>query len=153
MSDPQEGEGSEIGALFPDQTITIGGEEVRIHALRFREGLELLPTLRPIIDGMQAIAEEAQQDPEQITADAIFDLIEQSPDAWTALMAASTDRDSSWIDGLPADAGEELALAVWRVNSPFLLRRLVLRQMRASQPEPEPEAAEAESATPKSSTS
>lgn len=152
MSNPQEGEGSDqLGVLFPDQTITVAGEEVRVRALRFREGLEVLPTLRPLLDGMQEMANEAQEDPESLTSGKVLGLLEDNPDAWLALMEASTDRDREWLEAIGIAEGEDLALAVWRANSPFLLRRLVLRQMKP-RPEAQPDP-EAGSDTPKSSTS
>ncbi|MFP4615565.1 MAG: DUF6631 family protein [Thiohalorhabdus sp.] len=128
----QAGATEELGTLFPDRTLTVAGEEVTVRALRFREGLDLLPVLRPILDDMQGVLEEAAGDPEAITAGRILELLERSPDAWTALAAAATGRDAAWVEGLPLEDGEALVLTAWRANAPFLLRRLVLGRTAAT---------------------
>lgn len=147
----QEEIGGELATLFPDQTLTLGGETVPVRALRFREGLELLPIIRPIIDGMQQLAEEAQDNPENLTSASVLGLLEDHPDAWVSLMAAAANRDADWVEGLDLEDGEALALAAWRANAPFLLRRLILGRMPATGTAQEAEGDG--SATPRSSTS
>lgn len=118
MSEHQAEKDPEI--LFPDETLPIAGERVTVREFRFAEGLRAIALARPILAALREIP-EGDDNPElvdQVLADHL--------DAWLALIAMSTDKDVEWVKGLPDADGQSLAMAFWRVNGAFFMRRLVL---------------------------
>ncbi|GEK71599.1 MULTISPECIES: DUF6631 family protein [Halomonas] len=118
MSEQQAEQDPEI--LFPDETLCICGEEIRVHEFRFAEGLRAIALARPILSALREIP-EGEDDPELVDH-----VLADHLDAWLALIAMSTDKDVAWVRSLPDADGQSLSMVFWRVNGAFFMRRLVL---------------------------
>ncbi|NAW33246.1 DUF6631 family protein [Halomonas alimentaria] len=153
---------SDIEILLPDEAVTIEGEEILVREFRYLEGLRAIALARPLFAELARILEEGE-----IDALALDGLIAEHHEAWIQLMAISTGKDESWIEGLRDRDGQTLSMTFWRVNSGFFMRRLVfggalaraMRQMVApttGNPSPSPSSSTPSSvaatdATPESS--
>lgn len=111
---------NDLDVLFPDETLTIAGESVEVREFRYLQGLQVLPQARPILSGLSTLLDEQALDPMAIEM-----LVAEHQDAWCGLMSVSTGKPVEWIQALSDRDGMTLAMAFWRVNSSFFMRRLV----------------------------
>lgn len=114
--------GQDAAILFPDETLTLAGEEVMVREFRYAEGLRAAALARPLLAGLRALI-EAQGD---IEPEALDGLIGEHQAVWVDLLAMSAGRDAEWVGGLTDRDGLALSMAFWRANGPFFTRRLVV---------------------------
>ncbi|MBB3231703.1 DUF6631 family protein [Halomonas stenophila] len=119
MSDHRPEQDPEI--LFPDETLRIGGEKIRVREFRYAEGLRAIALGRPILAALREHLEADDIEPEVLDG-----VIAEHSDAWLQLIAMSIGKDVAWVEQLADADGLSLSMAFWRVNSAFFMRRLVL---------------------------
>ena len=120
MSEQEHDSARDAEILFPDETLEIAGETIKVREFRYLEGLRAIALARPLLQGLAELLEQGELD-----ALALDGLIAEHFTAWIALMAISTGKDEAWIEGLRDRDGQTLSMTFWRVNSGFFMRRLV----------------------------
>lgn len=137
---------SDAEILFPDEMVTVEGEELLVREFRYLEGLRAIALARPLLQGLAELLEGGE-----IDALGLDGLISEHHQAWIELIAISTGKPQAWIEGLRDRDGQALSMAFWRVNSAFFMRRLVFggALARAMQQMASPSAS-ASSSTPSS---
>lgn len=113
---------NDLALLFPDETITIGGEAIVVREFRYREGLEAAALARPIFAGLRAMVTgpDTKLAPESLDA-----LIAAHPEVWLKLVSISCGKPVEWLAGLPDREAMKLQIAFWGANSSFFTRRLL----------------------------
>lgn len=115
MNEPNE---SDI--LFPDKTITLGGEEVTVSEFKYLPGLIAAKIAQPLLAGLVTLTQtEGSFDISKLDA-----VIGEHADIWTRLLGLSCGKEADWVANLRDIDGTMLSLAFWEVNGPFLLRRV-----------------------------
>jgi hypothetical protein len=107
--------------LFPDQTVTIGKEEIIVREFRFRESLKAASQASGFIAGLRVLLAKTG---DKIAAEDLDILIAEHDEAWLNLVAMSIGRDVEWLAALPEREAMKLQIAFWGVNAPFFTRRL-----------------------------
>ncbi|HHM6772743.1 TPA: DUF6631 family protein [Pseudomonas aeruginosa] len=118
---PQEPDNS-LEVLLPDRQLTVGGIEVTVRELSFREQLANNYLLAPMADALSAIPAEQLEGLDSINV--IYDALALYADSLSELLAISCGQSVEWVDALPAADGEALVLTWWMANSGFFVRRL-----------------------------
>lgn len=136
---------SDAEILFGDEgTVTISGEPVAVRELRWAEGMRAMPKLAPIVEAVRNLVANGDSDADQFSA-----LLTDNPDAWQALICASTGREPDWVASLSDQDGLTLQAAAWRANAAFFMRRPMLAAVMAEMmrlPASSPTSSEADSA-------
>ena len=120
----------ETEVLFPDAKMEVRdpdtGEKVEVEVREFRmlDGMQAQAESRALIS---ALADCAMPTGDGDVADtpAFEAAIGEHPEEWLALLARSTGRDAEWIGRLGDGDGRELSQALWEVNGPFFVRRIL----------------------------
>lgn len=136
---------SDTEILFGDEgTVTIAGEPVEVRELRWAEGMRAMPKLAPIVEAVRNLVANGDSDADQFSA-----LLTDHPDAWQALICASTGREPDWVASLSDQDGLTMQAAAWRANAAFFMRRPMLAAVMAEMmrsPASSPTSSEADSA-------
>lgn len=111
-----------LEVLLPDRQLTVGGIEVTVRELTFREQLTNNYLLAPMADVLSAIPAEQLEGQESINV--IYDALALYSDSLSELLAISCGQPVEWVNALSADDGEALVLTWWMANSGFFVRRL-----------------------------
>lgn len=111
-----------LEVLLPDRQLTVGGIEVTVRELSFREQLANNYLLAPMADALSVIPAEQLEGPDSINI--IYDALALYSDSLSELVAISCGKSVEWVDALPPADGEALILSWWMVNSGFFVRRL-----------------------------
>lgn len=111
-----------LEVLLPDRQLTVGGIEVTVRELTFREQLTNNYLLAPMADVLSAIPAEQLEGQDSINV--IYDALALYADSLSELLAISCGQPVEWVDALPPADGEALILSWWMVNSGFFVRRL-----------------------------
>lgn len=108
----------DLAIMFPDQTLTLNGEELLVREYRFVEGTRLLPVAAPIIERLRKC-----KDVSNITVAELDEIAAEYIDNIVYLISVSIDAEPEWIENLNLEDGQTLLLKWWQVNSPFLLKK------------------------------
>ncbi len=108
--------------LFPDQTVTIGGEAIIVREFRFRESLEAASQASGFLAGLRVLMTKAGN---EIAPEDLDILIAEHREAWIKIVALSCGREVEWLAALPEREAMKLQIAFWGVNSSFFTRRLL----------------------------
>ena len=111
-----------LEVLLPDRQLTVGGIEVTVRELSFREQLTHNYLLAPMADVLSAIPAEQLEGPDSINV--IYDALALYSDSLSELLAISCGQPVEWVNALPAADGEALILSWWMANNGFFVRRL-----------------------------
>ena len=120
----------ETEVLFPDAKLTVRdpdtGEDVEIEVREFRmlDGMKAQAESRDLISALADCAMPAG-DGDVADTPAFEAAIGGHPEEWLALLARSTGRDAEWLGRLDDGDGRELSQALWEVNGPFFVRRIL----------------------------
>jgi len=129
----------DLALLFPDRTLTIAGESVRVSEFRYLQGLEALALARSFLTELRELMTGAAAD---FTPEALFALVGRHRTMWIELVALACARPVAWIAALPDREAVQIDLAFWEVNGPFFTRRLLfgaaLLQVMREQSSPPP---------------
>ena len=124
---------NDMATLLPDREITIAGVAVTVREIRFAQTAEAMQLMAPVIEALRSL--ELDPDAPELAIGPLEALVNAHWEAFRRFMALATGRPQAWIDDLPDQAGQELALTVLAVNAGFFLRRLA-----AHRPAPAPTA-------------
>lgn len=117
---PSAGIDNDPEILFPDEMVTIGGEQIEVREFRYLEGLRAIALAKPLIAELAKLLEGGD-----IDAIALDALIANHYQAWIEMISMSTGKPVSWVEELRDRDGQALGMTFWRVNSGFFMRRLV----------------------------
>jgi len=135
--DPDDADlGPDHEVLFPERTLTIGGEPVTVREYSFAEGLRIAASHRALLADLAGLflpREGQAADVDLADLQAVLGArVEQVLD----LIAMATGREVAWLAALSDSNGQDLLLTWWAVNLAFFTRRLaaaaVGRQVRAT---------------------
>ncbi|MDR3055263.1 MAG: hypothetical protein LBU53_07660 [Zoogloeaceae bacterium] len=125
---PKPAQGNDLDTLFPERDIEVAGETITMRELTFGEQLKhgqalatLAEALRPVLLAPAASGTE----PDPLTL--ILDVLARHNDIAIKLAALCCDRPREWLENLSGREGEDVLILWWGVNSPFFLRRLIVR--------------------------
>lgn len=144
--------------LFPDITLTLrtsqGEETVTVREFRFGQSARVMPLVRPLLEDFAELSVESVEG----DLAPLFELQTRHWETFLELVAIACGQPREWVEGLPDEEGQKLAVAFWRVNTPFFVRRLAaeietLRRLFASRMSSMSSSAPATAATPESSPS
>lgn len=113
----------DVEVLFADEEITLAGESIVVREFRYSDGLKAAALARPLFVDLREMMQNQAAD---IEAEALDCLIGTHHGIWMQLIAMSTGQTVEWVQALPDRHGVALSMAFWRVNGPFVTRRLVL---------------------------
>ncbi len=111
---------NEADIIFPDKTLTIGGEETAVHEFKYLEGLKAAAIAQPLLADLLALI----QDENTMGLAELDRVIGKNASIWTQLLAMSASKPAEWIAELNDADGTLLSMTFWEINGPFLLRRL-----------------------------
>lgn len=128
----------ELGILHPERVPTIAGRALVVREYGYLEGLRLVGSIKPFLDGLHVVFARARSLP---TVDAIVDVIADNVDLVQALIAqaitpvdadqqrfaAAIAENAIWMETLSEPDGDLLMLCWWGANGPFFTRRLMRR--------------------------
>jgi hypothetical protein len=111
---------NESEILFPDKTLTIGGEKLTVHEFKYLEGLKVAAIAQPLLADLLRLI----QDESAMGLPALDRVIGDNSHVWIALLAMSIERTHEWVAELSDADGTLLSMTFWEINGPFLLRRV-----------------------------
>ena len=114
---------NESAILFPDQTITLGGEKITVREFYFLQEMEALPLAMPIINDLARVF-GGDDDPGFTVIEQIF---YQYQEAFFSLLSMATGKPAEWIKQLKADEGPVLGMTFWSGNRRFFISRVVTK--------------------------
>ena len=112
----------ESDLLFPDKTITIGGEDVIVHEFTYLEGLSAAAIAQPLLTDLMAMINQC----DTLGTPEIDRVIGNNAAIWLQLLAMSIGKPLEWAEKLSDADGTLLSMTFWEMNGPFLLRRVVV---------------------------
>lgn len=115
---------NDMEILFPDQTVTIGEDEITMREFSFMQGMRMSAVAAALIADMAAMFDES----EEASLSAIMIAFSRHPDAMVAMIAESAGVSKEWVAGRSDRDGQTLLNAFWRVNRDFFTARLGLLQ-------------------------
>lgn len=118
-----EGADNELDVLHPEQTLQVGGRTVTVREYSFVEGLRIEAKVRPLVQGLDAMA--AEDGP---AIDRLYALMAENHELVLELVAQACGQPLDWVRGLGDEDGQSLLMAWWSANARFFLRRLILRR-------------------------
>ena len=121
---------NESAILFPDQTITLGGEKITVREFYFLQEMEALPLAMPIINDLARVF-GGDDDPGFTVIEQIF---YQYQEAFVSLLSMATGKPAEWIKQLKADEGQLLGMTFWSVNRRFFISRVVTKAIEQDRP-------------------
>lgn len=105
--------------LFPDRPVPLAsGEEIVVREFRFLESLKAAPVARPIMAGLQALFQGAE-DTSGVPLLEILAVFAAHPDEVIELLHLATGRTD--LAEVSAADGHRLLLALWEVNQGFFI--------------------------------
>lgn len=111
---------NESDLLFPNLTLSIGGEEVVMHEFSYLEGLKAAAIAQPLLSDLSAMI----QDKENIGLPELDRVIGTNAELWLQLLALSIGKTVEFVQALSDIDGTLLSMTFWELNGPFLLRRV-----------------------------
>ena len=130
MSDPAK----DLEILQPDVTLEIQGETVTVREFTFLEGIQLVDTVKPVVEDLAAYMLGGVDLDDEVSLGILSEIMARRTGEMLKLMSQATGKSEDWITALPDADGQLLLLTFWQVNSHFFVRRLVMRTI-AHQPE------------------
>ena len=125
----------EVAVLFPDIEVTVTDPEtgkpaaLTVREFRFLDGLAAQAEARDLIAALCELSAPGDDGEAEVSLMAVEAVIGSHSDAWLALCARATGRDADWLARLADADGREVTAAMWRVNDPFFVRRVVAALM------------------------
>lgn len=115
-------EQNELNILFPNEKLTVAGEEIIVREYSLIQQLQHHALFMPFINALRATLtrEEAEFGLEplmQLIADHYQDVL--------ALVAVSVGKPLEWVQELKGEEAETVLLMWWTVNSDFFTRQAV----------------------------
>lgn len=130
--------------LFPDDTISVGGdviriahvplqkEEVTVRELTFGQTIRLEAVVAPIIDSIAEVTDGMLVE-DSIDWGKVIGAIGRHPEGFVRLLCEATGKDEAWFEGLSDRDGRRVVVSFMKVNWDFFIDRLLLvRNTRAS---------------------
>lgn len=108
----------DLEVLFPDQNITLQGQDITVTEYPFMTWLALKPSCTDII---QQFAEFIQNEKE-LLVDELFECFEDNFDSMRKLLSESIHQPITFFEPLTQTEMEELFLTWWGVNKHFFLQ-------------------------------
>ncbi|MDR1890106.1 MAG: hypothetical protein LBQ81_12140 [Zoogloeaceae bacterium] len=128
-NDAAPAEGGDLDILLPERDLEINGETVTVRELNFGEQLKYGQALAALAESLRPVLQEAGKTQESApdTLTLILDALSLHAETVSTLVARCCDKDKKWLETLPGNAGENLLILWWSVNSSFFIRRLIVR--------------------------
>lgn len=120
----------ETEVLFPDAKLTVRDPdtdqdvEIEVREFRMLDGMKAQAESRELISALADCAMPGE-DGDVADTPAFEAAIGEHPEEWLALLARSTGRDAEWLGRLDDGHGRDLSQALWEVNGPFFVRRIL----------------------------
>ncbi len=112
---------NDLGILFPDRELGVGGRTVTVREFTFPEELKLSAHAKPLIDDLADFSlEQGEMDYEQA-----LEVIGRHDEAFVKLVAVACDQPEEWVAGLNGKDGARLGTLFWEVNLSFFSQRLL----------------------------
>ncbi|MXY18347.1 MAG: hypothetical protein F4187_03960 [Gemmatimonadetes bacterium] len=122
----------ETEVLFPDAKVTVRDPdtdqdvEIEVREFRMLDGMKAQVEARALIAAFADLVMPGEDGSESTAGTPEYDaVIGNHPEEWLALLARSTGRDAEWLGRLDDGDGRELSQALWEVNTPFFVRRIL----------------------------
>lgn len=112
-----ENAAEDLSVLFPDHTIIIADQSIRVTEYPFIKWLELKPLCSGLIAELAMLSGQ-----DQIEVDEIFECFENHFDVMKTLFCESIHKDISFLSKLSDTDIQMLMLTWWGVNKHFFLR-------------------------------
>ena len=110
-----------LAILYPNQTLTLGGEQIELKEYTLKQQLQHRARLMPFIGTLRANLSEAQAHGE-FDLDALLGCVAEHYDDVLFLVSLSCGKTAEWVGNLSGEDAEGLLMAV---NSDFFTRQAV----------------------------
>lgn len=114
----------ELQILFPNQKLTIGGEELEIKEYTLIQQLQYRAKIMPFIATLRETLTAAQTSGD-FDVDAVLDCVGAHYEDVLELVALSVGKPAEYVQALTGEDAESLLLVWWAVNSDFFTRQAV----------------------------
>lgn len=113
-----------LAILYPNQTLTLGGEQIELKEYTLKQQLQHRARFMPFIGTLRANLTEAQAHGD-FDLDALLACIAEHYDDVLFLVALSCGKSEDWVGSLSGEDAEGLLMVWWAVNSDFFTRQAV----------------------------
>ena len=113
-----------LAILYPNQTLTLGGEQIELKEYTLKQQLQYRARFMPFIGTLRANLSEAQAHGE-FDLDALLGCVAEHYDDVLFLVALSCGKSEDWVGNLSGEDAEGLLTVWWAVNSDFFTRQAV----------------------------
>lgn len=110
----------ELQTLFPDESITVNGEELKIKPLTFGQ----LPKALKVMEKLGGLFVQTFGKEDATQAD-MLSFLAQGGDELLELICMGVGKPKSWFDNVPMDEGIQLSIKFVEVNSSFFTQRVL----------------------------
>ncbi|WNY75973.1 DUF6631 family protein [Pasteurella multocida] len=123
QKDQQTEQHDELAILFPEQYLTLNGEEVKVKEYSLAQQLQYRQKMVPFIAHLrQSLGNEKTE----FNMDKLLDCLSQDYQNVLELVALSINKPVDFVANLTGEEAEQLLLSWWAVNSDFFTLKAVM---------------------------
>lgn len=125
----------DLKVLFPEETVEVAGEQVKVHPFFFGQIAKIAKFCRPIVEallasGIMTITKELGGTSSTIKLDTdfvpkLFQILDEGSEPLFCLIAYAVAKPRVWLDTIAIDEGILLSQKIWEVNADFFVARVM----------------------------
>lgn len=123
QKDQQTEQQDELTILFPEQYLTLNGEEVKVKEYSLAQQLQYRHKMTPFIEYLRQCLGDEQG---EFNMDKLLDCLAQDYQNVLELVALSINKPVDFVANLTGEEAEQLLLSWWAVNSDFFTLKAVM---------------------------
>ncbi|WP_427838268.1 DUF6631 family protein [Actinobacillus pleuropneumoniae] len=112
----------ELKVLFPNEKITIAGEEIEIKEYSLIQQLQHRALFMPFVTALRSTLSKAEA---EFGLDGLMNLIAEHYQEILHLVSISVGKPLEWVQNLTGEDAETVLMMWWTVNSDFFTRQAV----------------------------